>query len=181
MEFARTQGKGMSRITTPVLARSIQQVRGMTLAQKEQLMDDMFRSQPTLLSTCIVQHKMGISFEKMEFLVEMILICFQTMQESGLTWPLIDQNQWERQLELLIANVKFTEGLSNDLHGQSLQQYIDDHPEKMLFAFVMSELLPWIDQCGLTEDHERYVMLAAITAVNCIATVPMPSVKKTKK
>ena len=105
----------MSRITTPVLARSIQQVRGMTLAQKEQLMDDMFRSQPTLLSACIVQHKMGIPFEK------------------------------------------------------------------MLFASVMSELLPWLDQCGLAEDHERYVMLAAITAVNCIANLPMPSVKKTKK
>jgi hypothetical protein len=181
VEFARTQGKGMSRIATPVLARSIQQVRAMTLAQKELLLDDMFRSQPTLLSACIVQHRMGIPFEKMEFLMEMILICFQTMQESGLTWPLIDENQWERQLGLLVANVKFTEGLSNDLHRQSLQQYIDDHPEKILFAFVMSELLPWLDQCGLAEDHERYVMLAAITAVNCIANVPMPSVKKTKK
>ncbi len=171
----------MSRITTPVLVRSIQQVRGMTLAQKEQLMDDMFRSQPTLLSACIVQHKMGIPFEKMEFLMELIFICFQGMKESGLTWPLIDENQWERQLELLVANVKFTEGSSNDLHRQSLQQYIEGHSEKMLFAFVMGELLPWLDQCGLAEDHERYVMLAAITAVNCIANVLMPPVKKTKK
>ena len=132
----------MSRIDMPVLVRSIQQVRAMTLAQKEHLADDMFRSQPTLLSACLVQHRMGIPFEKMEFLMELIFICFQGMKESGLTWPLIDENQWERQLELLVANVKFTEGLNNDLHRQSLQQYIEGHPEKMLFAFVMGELMP---------------------------------------
>ncbi|MET3124748.1 hypothetical protein AAKU67_004365 [Oxalobacteraceae bacterium GrIS 2.11] len=171
----------MSRIATPVLARSIQQVRAMTLAQKELLLDDMFRSQPTLLSACIVQHRMGIPLKKMEFLLELILICFQSMKESGLTWPLIDENQWERQLALLVANVKFTEGLNDELHKQSLQQYIDGHPEKMLFAFVMGELQPWLNQCGLTDENERYVMLSAITAVNCIANVPMPTVKKTKK
>ncbi|WP_354334403.1 MULTISPECIES: hypothetical protein [unclassified Undibacterium] len=171
----------MSRITTPVLARSIQQVRAMTLVQKEQLLDNMFRSQPTLLIACLVQHKIGIPFDKMEFLMELIFICFQSMKESGLTWSLIDENQWERQLGLLVANVKFTERLSSDLRRQSLHQYIDDHPEKMLFVFVMSELLPWLDQCGLAEDNERYVMLAAITAVNCIANMPMPPMKKTKK
>jgi hypothetical protein len=171
----------MSRIAMPVLAQSIQQVRAMTLAQKEQLADDMYRNQPTLLSACIMQHRLGIPFEKMEFLMELIFICFQSMNGSGLTWPLIDENQWERQLGLLVANVKFTEGLSNDLHKKSLQQYIDAHPEKMLFAFVMGELHPWLNQCGLAEENERYVMLAAITAVNCIANVPMPSSKKSKK
>lgn len=171
----------MSRITALVLARSIQQVRDMTPEQKEQLTDNLSLRQPTLLRICVVQHRVGIPIEEMDFLYELILICFQSMNESGLKWRQINENQWARQLSLVITIVQFKKGLCNELHEQTLHQCLDDHPEKMLFAFVMSELYSWLNDCGLADDNKRYVMVVAITTVNCIAYVPIPSSKKIKK
>ncbi len=171
----------MSRIAMPVLAKSIQLIRGMTLEQKESLFDDMFQTQPTLLTACLMQHRLGIPYEKMEFLIELILICFQSMKGSGLKWPMISEDDWERELARLTGSINFTGGLDVALHRQSIQQYIDQHPEKMLFAFVMGELTPWLPQCGLGENNEKYVLLAALTAVNCIAHVSMPHPKKKTK
>ena len=65
----------------------------------------------------------------------------------------------------LKAGVSNLSQFFDKLHQQSLQQYSDDHPEKMLFAFVMGELLSWLDHNGLAEKNNRYVMLAAITAI----------------
>ena len=61
----------------------------MSMRQKEQVADELFREQPNMLGSFLVQKQMGVSFEKMEFLLDILLICFQAMKESGLDWPLI--------------------------------------------------------------------------------------------
>ena len=50
----------------------------------------------------LVQQKLGVSAPKMDFLIEIMLICFQAMKESGLIWPRISTDEQERQMNLAV-------------------------------------------------------------------------------
>ena len=54
-----------------------------------------------------------------------------------------------------------------------MKQYIKNHPEPYLLAFVTGETNDWLSRIT-PEDTDRYVILAAFNLVNCIAYVPMP-------
>ncbi len=136
----------------------------------------MFRQQPNMLGSFLVQKQMGVSLEKMEFLLDILLICFQAMKESGLTWPLITEDEQDKQLGRYVAAVKFGEDLSPSLQDRAMKQYIAAHPEQHLFAFVMTEIRDWLSRI-VPDEADKYLMLAAANFVNCIAFVPMPSLK----
>lgn len=167
----------MSRISIQALSLAIKKVRAMSMSQKEQLVDELFQKQPNLLGSFLVQKQMGVSFEKMEFLLEILLICFQAMKESGLTWPLITEDEQEKQLARYVATVKFGEDLNSSLQELVIKQYIERHPEPYLLAFVTGETKNWLSRI-LPEKADKYVMLAAANFVNCIAYVPMPAVNE---
>ena len=163
----------------PTLVSAIKKVRAMDIGKKEQLADELFRQQPNMFGSVLVQQQMGVSLEKMEFSLEILFICFQCMKESGLTWPLITEAEQDKQLARYVATVKFGEGLSLTLKDRAIKQYIKSHPEQYLLAFVTAETNDWLSR-NATEDTDRYVMLAAFNLVNCIAFVLMPpsAVKK---
>ena len=148
----------------------------MSMGQKEQVLDELFREQPNMLGSFLVQKQMGVSFEKMDFLLEILLICFQAMKESGLAWPLITEDEQDKQLARYVATVKFGEDLGSSLQERAMKQYIESHPEQYLLAFVTVELSDWLARI-IPEQTDKYVMLAAANLVNCIAFVPMPRLK----
>ena len=148
----------------------------MSMAQKEQVVDEIFREQPNMLGSFLVQKQMGVSFEKMEFLLEIMLICFQAMKESGLDWPLITEDEQDKQLARYVATVKFGEDLSSSLQDIAMKQYLENHPEQYLLAFVTVEIADWLRRIT-PEQTDKYVMLTAANFVNCIAFVPMPELK----
>lgn len=162
----------MSRISHNALARAIATVRAMDMKQKEQLADELFRAQPHLFGSFLVQKQLGVSLEKMDFLIDLLLICFQAMKESGLIWPVITEDELDRQLQRYIAIVKFGDDLGKSLRDQSMLQYIEDHPEKELLAYVQVETANWLNRI-VPEETDEYVMMAAANFVNCIAFVPM--------
>jgi hypothetical protein len=164
----------MSRISMRELAAAITKIRAMDMKQKEAFVDELVREQPHMFASFLVQQQMGVSFEKMEFLLEILLICYQAMRESGKRWPLITEDEQDRQMSRYVAAVKFGENLSPALSDRAMQQYIAAHPEQPLLAFVTSELAAWLGRIT-PEDTDNYVMLAATNLVNCIAFVPMPT------
>jgi hypothetical protein len=101
-----------------------------------------------------------------------MLICFQAMKESGVDWPLITEDEQERQMRRLTATIKFGTDLRGDLRNQALRQYLDAHPEKVLLAFVQAETAMWLE-CVEPEETDRYVVMAALNLVSCIAYVPL--------
>jgi hypothetical protein len=166
----------MSRISLQSLTRAIQKIRAMSMRQKEQVADELFREQPNMLGSFLVQKQMGVSFEKMEFLLDILLICFQAMKESGLDWPLITEDEQDKQLARYVASVKFGEDLSPSLSDLAMKQYIENHPEQYLLAFVTGETTDWLSRI-IPEQTDKYILLAAANFVNCIAFVPMPELK----
>ena len=162
----------MSRISRASLDRAIGKVRAMDLKQKEQLADEVFRTQPHMLASFLVLSRFGVSMERMEFVANIMLICFQAMKESGLKWPLITEDEQERQMERFTAIIRFSEDLGLSLRNLSVQQYMNEHPERDLFAYVQAETVIWLTQIA-PEESDKFVILATTNFVNCIAHVPM--------
>jgi len=162
----------MSRISIQSLALSIQEVRAMGMGQKAQLVDELLQKQPNMLGSILALNQISVSNEKKEFLLEILLICFQAMKESGLSWPLITTDEQEKQLARYVATVKFGEDLSATLKNIAMEQYIKSHPEQYLLAFVTVQIKDWL-KCIIPKDTDKYVMLAAANLVNCIAFVPV--------
>lgn len=162
----------MSRISRNTMVRAISKVRAMDAKQKEQLSDEVYCAQPHLMGSFLVQTRLGVSLEKMEFLLDILLVSFQTMKESGLAWPLITEDELDRQSQRFVAIAKFGDDLSETLQNQSMRQYIEDHPEKELLAYMQMETMKWLKRI-VPEETDRYVMLAAWNIVNCIAFVPL--------
>lgn len=162
----------MSRISRQALVIAVKKVQAMSVKEKEQLAGEVFQKQPHVLASCLVQKQLGVSLEKMEFLIELMLICFQAMKESGLTWPLITEDEQERQLARYVGAVRFGEDLPAGLRERAMAQYIAAHPEKELLAFVQGETTKWLQRI-VPEESDKYVVLAAMGLVNCIAFVPV--------
>lgn len=168
----------MSRISFNTLAKAITTVRAMDVNQKEQLADEVFHVQPHLFGSFLVQTRLGVSFEKMEFLLDLLYVCFQAMKESRLPWPLITEDDLDLQSKRFSAIVTFGDDLNESLRNRSIQRYIEAHPERELLAYVQVETANWLDRI-VPEESDKYVMLAAWNFVNCIAFVSMKAPKST--
>lgn len=164
----------MSRISLQVLATAIRKIRAMSMDQKIVFVDELVKEQPNMFGSFLVQKQMGVSIEKMDFLLELLLICFQSIKDSGVHWPLITEDEQDKQLGRYVATVRFGEDLSASLQAQVMKQYIESHPEQPLLAFITSETSSWLSRIH-PEEADKYVLLAAANFVNCIAFVSVPA------
>ena len=167
----------MSRISVQVLARAITMVQAMNAAQKEALADELFQAQPTLLSTVLVLPRMGVPMERVEFALNLLFVCFQSMKESGLSWPRISEDELDRQAARYSAIVQFSEGMHPTQVQQAQQQFTAGHPEPALLAYVSTETTRWLASVTPLES-DKYVLLSAMNVINCIAYAPTPKRRK---
>jgi hypothetical protein len=167
----------MPRISLPALGSAIQKVRAMNMQDKERLADELFLKQPNMLGSVLALSQMGVSFEKVGFALDILFTCFQAMKESGLNWPIITEEDQDKQLGRYVAIVKFSEDLGASFEQISMKQYIASHPEQLLLAFVTGELKDWLEHSTF-EKNDGYVMLNVTNLVNCIAFVTMPALKR---
>jgi hypothetical protein len=167
----------MSRISLAALADAIKTVRAMGIEQKEALVNELFLTQPNLFGSALALQRMGVSLAKVEVVLDLLFICFQSMKQSGLRWPLITEADMDKQLGRYVATVRFGEDLSPVQRQRAMSQYLESHPEKPLLAHVTGELNKWL--AGIApEATDNYVMLAAMNFVNCIAFTPTPKPAK---
>lgn len=167
----------MSRISAAALARAIKAVQAMNAAQKEALADELFQTQPTLLGAVLVLPRMGVPMDRVEFALNLLFVCFQTMKESGLPWPRISEDELDRQAARYSGIVQFSEGMHRTQVHKAQQQFAADHPETALLAYASNETAGWLAGVAPLES-DKYVLLSAMNVVNCIAHVPMPKRRK---
>jgi hypothetical protein len=163
----------MSRISGQALVSAAARVRAMDLRQKEQLSDELFRAQPRVFATFLVQQRLGVSLAKADFLLDILLVGFQAMKESGLSWPLITEDQQDAQMGRLVATVQLGD-VRGALRDHALQQYVETHPERDLLAFVQVETANWLQRV-VPEESDKFVVMAVLNLVDCIASVPLPA------
>jgi hypothetical protein len=103
------------RISLDHLAAAVKKVEAMTLAEKSALIDEVHQEQPNLLASCLVQPRLGVTLEKLEFLLHVLMVCFQAMKESTRHWPVISEDLQEQQLERLVGSILFSEDIAHPL------------------------------------------------------------------
>lgn len=130
--------------------------------------DEIFLQQPNLLASILVLPRMGISMVQLEVPLHILLVTFQAMRLSGLAWPIVSEDVQETCMQRLTARVRFNEGLPGELAGQIVQQFCAAHPERYLLAFVYGYLGDH-DLLRVRTDAEKYLLLAALNLVECVA------------
>ena len=163
----------MGRISLEHVGTALRKVQSMDLANKAALIDEIHLSQPNLLASCVVQGRLGADEQTVEFLLNTLLICYLAMRESGYQWPLVTEAEQEQQLGRTVATVLFSEEFTDPLTaGAARAQYVATHPEQPLLALVVSHCTQWLHDLArrnAEKESDKYVMMASINLVNCIA------------
>ena len=160
----------MELITQAVLVHAIRDVNAMNSAQKVALADDIFLQQPNLLASILVLANMGVSTLQLEVPLHILLVTFQAMKHSGHTWPIVQEDEQERCMQRLTARMRFNEGLPVHMADGLVRRFCDEHSERNLLAFVYGHLGDH-DLLRVRTDAEKYLLLAALNLVECIALV----------
>ena len=128
-----------------------------------------------MLASCLVQSRLGVEPAAVEFLLNILLVCYQSMKESGLQWPVITEDEQERQMQRWIGAVQFSEHAWVSRRGRRSEQYASQYPEQPLLAFVVNETNQWLresSQRNAEAESDKFVMMASMNLVNCIAGAP---------
>ena len=168
----------MSRITIDNVTAAICKVSAMSLREREELAEEIYRCQPQMLACCMVQSRLGVGPTAVEFLLNILLVCYQSMKESGLQWPVITEDGQERQMQRRIGAVQFSEHEAGPAADAALAQYASQHPEQPLLAFVLGETNEWLREISQRNSEakcDKFVMMASMNLVNCIAAAPATS------
>jgi hypothetical protein len=156
------------KISNEHLTQAILKAGAMNLKQKEDAFDEIFREQPNILASILVQQKMGNSLEQMETLLNILLVAHIALKEAQITIALVTEELQNRELDKLIAHVRFGDDLENEQLDDSIKQYIANHNETWLLAFAYTEM----DSAGFTKllyENSKYLLMAGINIVNCIS------------
>ena len=168
----------MARITTAHLGAAITKVGAMNLAEQEQLSDAIHRHQPNLLYSVVALKLSGATMDDIGVVLKLLMVCYQAMQQSGDTWPLISEATQEHNLARITKRLRKSERLSAAKQLAFIEKTILTHPEKTLLAYVVEE----INNPDLPADDEtaKRMMLVALNLVECIAqpTKPTPKHKR---
>ncbi len=160
----------MELITQAVLVRAMRDVNAMNPAQKVALADDIFLQQPNLLASILVLANMGASTLQLEVPLHILLVAHQAMKHSGHIWPMVQEEVQELCMQRLTARMRFNEGLPAQIADRLVKQFCDGHCERNLLAFVYGYLGDH-DLLRVRTDAEKYLLLAALNLVECIAFV----------
>lgn len=163
-------------ISLKLLVDAVLAVNAMGAQAKVRLADEIFAHQPNLLASVLVLPRMGVSLQQLEVPITILLVIWQAMKSSGRNWPMISEDIQERCLQRLTARSRFIEGLAGALQQRAVQDQIEEHGEPQLLAHVYGQLR----ENGLLEirtDAEKYLVLAALNLVDCVAATAPQQVR----
>ena len=73
----------VGRISIEHVAAALRTVQSMDLPQKVSLIDQIRLKQPNLLASCVAQARLGADEHSVELLLNLLLVCYLAMNESG--------------------------------------------------------------------------------------------------
>ena len=167
---ASVQRGAMTLLTQAVMARANIDIDRMSAQHKVELADEIHARQPNLLASILVLPRYGIDMLQLEVPIHILLVAFQAMKHCGRALPTISEDVQETCLQRLTATMRFTEGVPPDLVEQMITTFCVDHPERYLLAFVYGHLGEHDLLCVRT-DAEKYLLLACLNLVECVAYI----------
>ena len=158
----------MAQLSSEILTRAIKRAQNLSLTDKESACDEIFREQPNLLASVLVQQQMGNTLEEVDVLLNILIVLHLAVKVAGVRIGVISELQQEDHLAKLTASVIFSEGMDSHLVNSSIKQYISNHKEPIMLAYVTDTM----KDAGFFENMKKcskYLVLAGVNLVNCIA------------
>jgi len=150
------------------LRKAINQFDGMNIEEKKLLVDEIFKEQPNLLASVLVQSRLGNSMSDIDVLLKILIVVHLALKKSKVNIETISEELQEMELNRLVASIKFTEDLNDSLTKQSVSQYVAGHKEKLALAFAFNELV----KSGIATaqaETTKYLVLAGLNIINCVS------------
>jgi hypothetical protein len=72
----------------------------------------------------LAPRSLGVSMPTMDVLLNILIVLYLAIEESGQVLAIISEADQERELQRFTAAVRFTEGLGSDVLAQSIEQTI---------------------------------------------------------
>lgn len=151
------------------LAAAINAVAAMNVGQKAQLCDRVHAEQPNLLASLLALPRFGVSMQTVDVLLNILIVLTLAIDKSGQRLATVAEADQERELQHLVAMMRFSEGLDAQTSAQSIQQTTAYRYEKFLLAYTV-EALRRAGHTEIKDEPAKYPVVAAINLVNCIAT-----------
>jgi hypothetical protein len=150
------------------LIRAIDKAQKLDIKDKELICDEIFIEQPNLLASVLVQQQMGNKLEEIDVLLDILIVLHLAVEESGKRIQKVSEEDQEHQLKVLSATIRFSEGMNNSLVQSSINQYIANHNEKLLLAYVLGAMkdAKFFEN---NKENSKYLIMAGVNLVNCIA------------
>ena len=140
----------------------------MNLKEKEEQFDVIHKEQPNLLASILVLHKMGRTYEEMDVLFHILLVAHLALKTSDTRIEMISEDLQEQQMTRYKGHLKFMEDLSEEDRDRALSDYMDNHDEMPLMAYVLKQMkvagFPYKQ-----DEDSKVLVLCGMNIVNCIA------------
>jgi len=150
------------------VADSVAEVTQMNLKEKEEQFDVIHKEQPNLLASILVLHKMGRTYEEMDVLFHILLVAHLALKTSDTRIEMISEDLQEQQMTRYKGHLKFMEDLSEEDRDRALSDYMDNHDEMPLMAYVLKQMkvagFPYKQ-----DEDSKVLVLCGMNIVNCIA------------
>ena len=158
----------MTRVTKENLSHALNKVHAMDVTTKEHVCDDLFEQQPNLLTSVLVQNQMGNAMNDVDSLLHILIVLHFAVKEAGIILLKISEQEQERQLDILKESILFSRDMSLNLVENSINQYVSNHKEPVLFSYVLGAMR----EAGFFKNKNeasKYLIMAGINLVSCIA------------
>jgi hypothetical protein len=154
------------KIRPELISTAILLVQRMSMADKERLADEIFRTQPNLMAMVLVQTRFGAGAEEMEGLTNILLTCFTAVKLSALPLRQVSEEEQAQCLMRVSAYLQTIEQRPKDDPGAQESAFVSQHPEQALLAFVIKEIELHGFQKASDATYGKLV-LTAIGLVEC--------------
>lgn len=150
------------------LKAALTRIEAMSPAEQERVCDEIAATQGNLLASVLVQQQLGGSIDDAQILIEILIVMYVAVKESGLSLAPVSEAEQEDHLRRLVESIKFSDGLEDRFLDSSVEQYLRNHPEPNLLAFALQKMA----QAGMTRnpaESAKYPLLAGLNLANCLA------------
>lgn len=157
------------RINQESLKMAIDAYEKITLKEQENVVDQIYLSQPNLLASVLVLQRFGNSMEHIGEILKILIVLHLALEFAKVKIVLVSELEQDREMNRLVATMKFSEGFSNALAAKSIQNYIENHKEKFAFAFAYN-VINVSGILSLREENSKFLVMAGLNLVNCVAS-----------
>jgi hypothetical protein len=157
----------MANISQNNLIIAIKKAQNLSLKEKKLVCDEIFVEQPNLLASVLAQKNMGGTFEDVDVLLNILIVLYLAVKESGNIIVKITEDDQARELRVLSEIIKFTEGMHKSIIHNSINQCFSIDDDKMLVTYVIGTL----KDAKLLEnekDNATYILMAGLNLLNCL-------------